>query len=140
MDEENPPIERIKTGITGLDHMLFGGMPKNSQILIAGGPGTGKTLLSLEILYNNAKLGIPCAFVTVEEKPETVVNNFKSAFAAFKDIDELIKSNTLIVTGETSTMKFQETSDLQAYTSFGNIVAEIEKLAETYKIKCIVID
>lgn len=140
MDGTPSPSARIKTGIIGLDNMLFGGIPEKSQVIIAGGPGTGKTLMSLEVLYNNAKAGIPCAFISVEEQSNVLINNFKEAFPIFADIDELIKENKLIVTGQTEYTKFEETTELQAYTNFGKVVAEIEKLISTYHIQCLVID
>ncbi|MEM2560414.1 MAG: ATPase domain-containing protein, partial [Candidatus Bathyarchaeia archaeon] len=38
--------DKIPTGINGLDEVTGGGLPKGGLIIIAGNPGTGKTLLS----------------------------------------------------------------------------------------------
>ena len=35
-------IERVKTGIPGLDELIEGGFPRGDTILIAGKAGTGK--------------------------------------------------------------------------------------------------
>ncbi len=140
MGEEAAQAERVKTGVSGLDNMLFGGIPRNNQVLVSGGPGTGKTLLSLEILYHNAKEGIPSAFITIEENPNDVIRNFKNAFPTYADIDELIAKGTLVVTGQGGAVRFQETSSLQAYTEFGNTVAEIERLVSAHNLQCIAID
>src|SRR5436853_5668136 len=43
---------RTPTGIPGLDKLLTGGLPKNRTILLSGGPGTGKTILSSQYLVN----------------------------------------------------------------------------------------
>ncbi len=48
-------IERINTGVPGLDQVLKGGLRRYSSILITGAPGTGKTLLALEFIYYGAK-------------------------------------------------------------------------------------
>jgi len=48
-------IEKIKTGINGLDQILKGGLRKNSSILITGAPGTGKTIMALQFIYYGAK-------------------------------------------------------------------------------------
>ena len=48
-------VERIKTGISGLDQVLKGGLRKNSSILITGAPGTGKTIMALQFIYYGAK-------------------------------------------------------------------------------------
>ena len=64
-------IERIKTGIPGLDKILKGGLRKNSSILVTGAPGTGKTIMALQFIYNGAKLyNEPGMFVTTEESLE----------------------------------------------------------------------
>ncbi|MFH1246916.1 MAG: ATPase domain-containing protein, partial [Candidatus Micrarchaeota archaeon] len=45
-------IEHIKTGLKGLDEMLNGGFPKGRSILVSGACGTGKTILSMQYIYN----------------------------------------------------------------------------------------
>ncbi len=44
--------DRTKTGIKGFDELIEGGFPRGSTILLTGTPGTGKTIFSLEYLYN----------------------------------------------------------------------------------------
>lgn len=48
-------IDKIKTGIPGLDRVLRGGLRRYSTILITGSPGTGKTIMALQYIYNGAK-------------------------------------------------------------------------------------
>src|SRR2546429_8477711 len=43
---------RTPTGIPGLDKLLTGGLPKNRTILLCGGPGAGKTIMSSQFLVN----------------------------------------------------------------------------------------
>ena len=43
---------RTPTGIPGLDKLLTGGLPKSRTILLSGGPGTGKTIMSSQFLVN----------------------------------------------------------------------------------------
>jgi len=131
--------ERIETGISGLDNLLFGGLPINNQVLIAGGPGTGKTLMSFEILYNCAKRGIPAAFIALEEQPQTVVKNAKITFNKFNDIDDLIKSRVFIVDGEDPALRVSTPTDSQMY-SFGNMLSDVESIIKENKSKIIVID
>ncbi|MEM3403399.1 MAG: ATPase domain-containing protein [Nitrososphaeria archaeon] len=47
-------VEKTPTGIAELDRLLNGGVPKGSATLIAGGPGTGKTITAAQFLYNGA--------------------------------------------------------------------------------------
>lgn len=45
-------LSRISTGVLGLDPLIEGGIPKGFNVLIAGNPGTGKTVLSSHFLYS----------------------------------------------------------------------------------------
>ncbi len=129
----------IETGVEGLDKMLKGGVPSKSQILIAGGPGAGKTLLCFEILYNNAKKGIPGVFISMEEHPEKIIRNVKEAFPSFEDLDELIAKNMIIIDGEDPSSKLIGSSDSETYT-FGSIVSDIENVINQNHAKIVVID
>ncbi|MBI4406536.1 AAA family ATPase [Candidatus Micrarchaeota archaeon] len=61
-------MNRVKSGIPGLDELIEGGFPEGSSVLVCGGPGTGKTILCMEYLYNGAKQhGEPGVYVTLEE-------------------------------------------------------------------------
>ena len=48
-------MERIKTGIPGLDDLMDGGIPKGSMILVSGPAGTLKTMISSQFIYRGAK-------------------------------------------------------------------------------------
>ncbi|MBU0460447.1 MAG: hypothetical protein KJ597_00625 [Nanoarchaeota archaeon] len=48
-------INRIKSGIPGLDKIFKGGMRENSSVLVSGGPGTGKTIMGMQFLLEGAK-------------------------------------------------------------------------------------
>ena len=45
----------VKSGIKGLDEVLFGGIPRGNIILVAGTAGTGKTTLGVEFVYRGAR-------------------------------------------------------------------------------------
>jgi len=87
-------VERIKSGVKGLDELIAGGFPKDSTILVTGTTGTGKTTLCLNFLVNGAlKYKEPGVYVSLEEEPERVLSNIKSSFSW--PIDELIKKNMI---------------------------------------------
>ena len=72
-------MERVKTGIPGLDELLSGGIPKGSNVLVAGGPGTGKTILATQYLYNGGlQYGEPGLFVTLEGNVRDIAWNMES--------------------------------------------------------------
>ena len=43
--------ETVPTGVPGLDELVSGGFPRGRVILVIGGPGTGKTVLTTQFLY-----------------------------------------------------------------------------------------
>ncbi|MBI2530136.1 MAG: AAA family ATPase [Candidatus Diapherotrites archaeon] len=64
-------IERVETGIKGLDKALNGGVPRGNLVLISGGAGTGKSTLSLQFVYNGAKLyGEKGVYFTTEQRED----------------------------------------------------------------------
>jgi len=47
-------MSRLKTGIPDLDLILGGGLEQGSLVILAGAPGTGKTILAQQICFANA--------------------------------------------------------------------------------------
>jgi circadian clock protein KaiC len=47
-------INKLPTGIPGIDEILGGGLPEFSFDIIAGAPGSGKTTLAHQIVFANA--------------------------------------------------------------------------------------
>jgi KaiC/GvpD/RAD55 family RecA-like ATPase len=72
-------MERVKSGIKGLDELIGGGFPLGSTILLSGGPGTGKTIFGLSYLYNGAKFyNEPGLYITLEENLKNIVWNMET--------------------------------------------------------------
>ncbi len=66
-------LKRIATGIKGLDELMEGGFPEGRTILVSGACGTGKTILSMQYLYNGAKMfSEPGVYVTLDERPDLI--------------------------------------------------------------------
>jgi len=67
---------KAPTGIAGLDEITGGGLPRGRTTLLAGGSGSGKTILALQFLVNGAQQqGEPGIFVAFEETPARIVDN-----------------------------------------------------------------
>ena len=72
-------IEKVPTGITGLDEITEGGLPQGRPTLICGTAGVGKTLFGLEFILKGAQqYDEPGVIVTFEEKPEDLAMNVAS--------------------------------------------------------------
>jgi len=67
-----PPINRIKTGIPGLDPLLDGGFLPNSVNLLSGATGTGKTIFGCQFLWYGLQKGESCVYISLEEDPDDI--------------------------------------------------------------------
>ncbi|HVA95218.1 MAG TPA: circadian clock protein KaiC [Candidatus Dormibacteraeota bacterium] len=73
------PLEKAPTGITGLDEISSGGLPKGRTTIVCGGPGCGKTMLGLEFLVRGAvEFNEPGVLMAFEERPEEMARNVAS--------------------------------------------------------------
>lgn len=68
----------IKTGINGLDQIMFEGFIEGHQYLVVGPPGSGKTILSVKFCLAGVENGENVVYVTVEEKPGWIKKNLLS--------------------------------------------------------------
>jgi circadian clock protein KaiC len=72
-------LEKIPSGINGLDEITDGGLPKGRPVLVCGSAGCGKTLMSLEFLVRGAtEYGEPGVFMAFEETEEELAKNVAS--------------------------------------------------------------
>lgn len=121
------PLEKLRTGISGLDEMLNGGIPRRRHVALYGGPGTGKTTFGFEFLYRGAKEGEAGLYLSLEEGPEDIVENMKQQFSSFTDIDDLVSKELLFI-------------ETPANYTIDNIVEVLEKRVIENEVKRVVID
>lgn len=87
-------LRKVGTGVDGLDKMLRGGIPEQSITLITGGPGVGKTILSLQYLMASVERGESCVYVSLGEPMEKKIQYTK----AFNwDLEEAINMGKIEV-------------------------------------------
>lgn len=88
-------LQKCATGISGLDEITAGGLPRGRPTLVCGGAGSGKTLLSMEFLVRGARdFNEPGVYVAFEETaPELAVNVAALGF----DVPRLIEERKLCV-------------------------------------------
>jgi len=68
-------VERISTGVSGIDALIEGGIPKGFTVLIAGNPGTGKTVLTSHFLYDGLTKNQNGIYVSFSEADYSFYNN-----------------------------------------------------------------
>lgn len=68
MENQNSDTTRfLSTGVAGLDTILGGGLTSDRLFLIEGEPGTGKTTLALQFLYEGVRRGESVIYITLAE-------------------------------------------------------------------------
>jgi circadian clock protein KaiC len=81
-------MERVKTGIPGLDEMLQGGFLPQSANLVEGAPGTGKTTLGMQFIYNGiVQYNEPGLIITFEEFPQQYYHDAECFGWDFKKLE-----------------------------------------------------
>jgi KaiC/GvpD/RAD55 family RecA-like ATPase len=121
--------ERITTGIKELDEMLGGGLLPKQVIVIAGPPGAGKTIASLQFIYANANLGKKCLFISATDDEASIIEN---SLRFGWDFRPYLQSEQLVL----KTMKLIEVEAGLA----SNILEQIPMIIKDARAEIVVID
>src|SRR5471030_2330884 len=78
-------INRLATGVPGLDEVLGGGLPEFSFNLIAGQPGCGKTTLAHQMMFAMATVERPALYFTVLGEPPLKMLRYAQQFDFFDE-------------------------------------------------------
>ena len=135
-------MERVPTGIPGLDELIQGGFPRKRSILISGACGTGKSILSMQFLYKGVlDYGEPGVFVTFDEMPEKIRQDMLN-FGW--DLPELEKNDLLAIVDATSarvgTPSEEEHSLLPGQLDIDRLLVEILQVCRRIGARRLVID
>jgi len=87
-------LAKAASYISGLDEILYGGLPEGRTTLLEGSPGTGKSIVGLEFLYRGALAGEAGIFITFEERADSVRRN---AGTLGWDLENLEKADKLAI-------------------------------------------
>ena len=111
-------LQRLQTGVPGLDEVLGGGLPEFSLNLIAGQPGSGKTTLAHQIMFALATPERPALYFTVLGEPPIKMLRYQQQFD-FYDLDKVNRAIRFINLSEDTA-----TGDLDKVMA--RIAAEVE--------------
>ena len=128
-------MNKIKSGIKGLDKILRGGIPEGRTILVSGKSGAGKTILGSQFIFEGLKNNENCVFVTLEELKDHLVNDLLEIGIDFKKYE---KSGKLKIIGGPigKITYFKEKTKATAL----DLIDEIVEVATLAKAKRIVLD
>ncbi|MEM2142960.1 MAG: ATPase domain-containing protein [Candidatus Thorarchaeota archaeon] len=134
-------MNRVKTGIPGLDNLVGGGFERGSTTLVSGRTGTGKSTLGLQFLHAGATQSEePGILVTLETRPDDV-RNFALGFKW--DIRELEKQRLFLMIDASSSKAGLPTSEKYALRrgfDMTTLAEEIYRGVDEYGARRIVID
>ena len=82
-------VKRTQTGIEGLDRLVEGGFPQGSMIVLAGSPGSGKTIAAAQYLHHGAtKLGEKGVYISFGERKEVFFENMERFGLNFEELEK----------------------------------------------------
>src|SRR6476646_1290182 len=76
-------MKKLSTGDAGLDLVLGGGLPEGAMIVVAGPPGSGKTILAQQICFANATAEHKALYYTTWSEPHDKLVRHLEPFAFF---------------------------------------------------------
>lgn len=128
-------MNRIKSGVPGLDEMLNGGIPRGRTILVSGHCGSGKTMFACQFVNQGYRYNEPSVYVTFEQGREKLFQDSKTIGIDFKRME---RSNKVRViggsVGRISRFKFKTNAKAN------DLIDEIKEVVQEIKAKRVVID
>ncbi len=122
-------MERVKTGIPGLDEMLQGGFLPQTANLVEGAPGTGKTTLGMQFIYHGiVACGEPGLILTFEEFPQQYYNDAANFGWDFRQMEREGKLRVVMTSPEVTKADLEQ------------VGGRIERLVQEIGAKRILVD
>lgn len=121
-------INRMKTGVPGLDRLLGGGLPESSFNIIAGKPGSGKTTLANQIMFGLAGPDCKAIYFTAMGESGLKMLRYQQQFSFF-DFDKI---NHII--------RFIDLSDDLLNGAYDNVFKRISKEIQNFSPRLVFVD
>jgi KaiC/GvpD/RAD55 family RecA-like ATPase len=84
-------MERVKTFVKGLDEKMEGGIPIGHVVLLSGMPGSMKSSLAFNILYQNAKANqMKSVYISLEQSRESLLEQMERLGININEVEDLI--------------------------------------------------
>ena len=121
-------MEKVSTGIIGLDEMLEGGLPRSHCVAVIGSFGTGKTTFGLQFALDGLKRGERGIFITLEEDEASIIAD---ALGFGWDLRPYVQNQQLAI------VKLEPTD---ARTTISKVQSELPGFIRSFGAQRIVID
>ncbi|HET8866493.1 MAG TPA: ATPase domain-containing protein [Gracilimonas sp.] len=120
-------VEKISTGISGLDEVLDGGLIPKQSYLIQGGPGTGKSTIGYHFLEQGVKDGESSLYISFGESNEHVHVNTKKLGINLKGVHFLDLNPETDITKDFDAYSVFSSAEVESSSIFEPIVKAVEK-------------
>jgi circadian clock protein KaiC len=105
--------QRVKTGIQGFDEMLGGGFLPQTANLVEGAPGTGKSTLGMQFIYNGiVKYNEPGLILTFEEFPQQYYHDAAAFGWDFTSLEKQGKLKVIMTSPEVTRLDLENVGGL----------------------------
>ena len=121
-------INRLPTGVPGLDEILGGGIPEFSFNIIGGAPGCGKTTIAHQFVFANAAAERPAVYFTILGEPAIKMLRYQQQYDFF---DPAFLG---------SAIRFVNLGDILLEQGLSGVLAEIVKQVEEINPGIVVVD
>ena len=121
-------INKLPSGVPGLDEILGGGLPEFSFNIVAGAPGCGKTTLAHQFIFANATSDRPALYFTVLGEPALKMLRYQQQYSFF-DVEKL-----------NDAVRFINLSQVLVEGGLQGVLAEISKQVEASDARIVVVD
>lgn len=121
-------INKLPTGVPGLDEIVGGGLPEFSFNIIAGAPGSGKTTLAHQFVFANATPERPALYFTVLGESAIKMLRYQQQYTFF-DPEKLPNS-----------VRFVNLSQIVLEKDLGAVLEEITREVEKSNAAVVVVD
>ena len=126
--QDKVKINKLPTGVPGLDEIVGGGLPEFSFNIIAGAPGSGKTTLAHQFVFANASPERPALYFTVLGESAIKMLRYQQQYTFF-DPAKLPDS-----------IRFINLSQVVLEKDLGAVLEEITKEVEKANPAVVVVD
>jgi len=128
--------ETVPTGVPGLDELMSGGFPRGRVILVIGGPGTGKTVLTSQFLYKGlSEFNEDGIMVSLDENKNHFFSEMKNFGWDFQKAEEEGKFAFIDATRLSRVAMLKEKMMKVESSSLRGKSLEIDKLIEELQAK-----
>lgn len=124
--------EKIKTCIKGLDELMTGGIPQGHVVLISGLPGTMKSSIAYNILYNNAiQENKKAVYISLEQGRDSIIEHMAGLGMPHEKVENLVN---IVDMGYLRLHMEENASEQQSWMDIFKMYAENLKTNTDYDI------